>query len=76
MLGRAKRYAAVQEKMISPGGTFPVLGRSSAYRFGALQHLSMVALMRELPPDTKPAAVRSALTAVILSNDGSPRDVR
>ncbi len=65
VLARAQRYAEVQERMISPEGTFPVLGRSSAYRFGALQHLATMALMRELPKDVKPAAVRNALTTVI-----------
>ena len=40
ILARAQRYAAVQERLISPEGTFPVIGRSSAYRFGALQVLA------------------------------------
>jgi hypothetical protein len=62
---RARRYAAVQERLISPEGTFPVIGRSSAYRFGALQHLSHVALARDLPSELKPGAVRTALTTVI-----------
>ena len=35
VLARARRYALVQERLISPEGTFPVIGRSSAYRFGA-----------------------------------------
>jgi hypothetical protein len=65
VLARARRYAAVQERLISPEGTFPVMGRSSAYRFGALQHLATLALMRELPPEARPAAVRCALTTVI-----------
>jgi hypothetical protein len=65
VLARAKRYAAVQERMISPEGTFPVIGRSSAYRFGAFHHLSMMAWRKELPPEVPPAAVRGALTAVI-----------
>ena len=65
VLARAQRYAEVQERMISPEGTFPVMGRSSAYRFGALQHLATIALLRELPKDVKPAAVRCALTTVI-----------
>lgn len=65
VIARAKRYAAVQERMISPEGTFPVIGRSSAYRFGALQHLATMVLRRELPDDLKPGAVRSALTAVL-----------
>jgi hypothetical protein len=65
VLRRAKRYAAVQERLISPEATYPVLGRSSAYRFGCFQALSQIALMHELEPEDKPGAVRSALTAVI-----------
>jgi hypothetical protein len=65
ILARARRYAAVQERLISPEGTFPVIGRSSAYRFGALQLLGEVSLLHTLPPGLKPAAVRGALTAVI-----------
>ncbi len=62
---RAQRYALVQERLISPEGTFPVIGRSSAYRFGALQHLANTALRHELPSDLKAGAVRGALTAVV-----------
>lgn len=62
---RARRYAVVQELMISPEGTFPVIGRSSAYRFGALQTLSLVALRDQLPPTLMRGAARSALNAVI-----------
>jgi hypothetical protein len=65
ILARAQRYAAVQERLISPEGTFPVIGRSSAYRFGALQLLADISLQHELPHDLQPAAVRGALTAVI-----------
>jgi hypothetical protein len=65
MLARARRYAAVQERLISPEGTFPVLGRSSAYRFGALQLLADVARRHALPPELPPAVVRGGLTAVI-----------
>lgn len=64
MLARAQRYAEVQERMISPEGTFPVIGRSSAYRFGAFQLLADISLMHALPDELKPAAVRCALTAV------------
>src|SRR5437016_4394985 len=39
-LERAKRYAAVQERLVSPEGTFPAIGRSLAYRFGAFQLLA------------------------------------
>jgi hypothetical protein len=65
VLARAKRYAEVQERMISPEGTFPVIGRSSAYRFGVFQTLSLMALRRELPKGVEPAAVRGALAAVV-----------
>ncbi len=65
VLERAKRYAAVQERLISPEGTFPPIGRSLAYRFGAFQLLGQIALMHELPAELHPAQVRSALTAVI-----------
>jgi hypothetical protein len=61
----ARRYAVVQERLIAPDGTFPVIGRSIAYRFGAFQLLAQVALMQELPESLPPAQVRSALTAVI-----------
>ncbi len=65
VLQRAKRYAAIQERLISPEGTFPAIGRSLAYRFGAFQLLGQIALMHELPDELHPASVRSALTAVI-----------
>jgi hypothetical protein len=64
ILARAQRYAVVQERIISPEGTFPVIGRSSAYRFGAFQLLADVALWHKLPPELPPAAVRCALTAI------------
>jgi hypothetical protein len=37
---RAVRYAEILEHMISPEGTFPIQGRSSAYGFAAFAHLS------------------------------------
>ncbi len=65
VLKRARRYAAIQEMLISPMGTYPVIGRSSTYRFGAFQVLSQIALMQELPSNLKPQQVRAALYAVI-----------
>ncbi|MDQ2665054.1 MAG: DUF2264 domain-containing protein [Gemmatimonadota bacterium] len=62
---RAKRYAAIQERLISPEGTFPPIGRSLAYRFGAFQLLGQMALRRQLPDGVNPAQVRGALSAVI-----------
>ncbi len=65
VLEKAQRYAAVQERMISPEGTFPPIGRSLIYRFGAFQHLSLMALIKRLPKDVSPAQVRSAMSVVI-----------
>ncbi len=62
---RAARYAAIQERLISPEGTFPVIGRSIAYRFGAFHLLAQTALRRALPEGVSPAQVRGALTSVI-----------
>jgi hypothetical protein len=64
-LERARRYAAIQERLISPEGTFPAIGRSLAYRFGAFQLLSDISLRRQLPEGVTPEQVRCALTAVI-----------
>jgi hypothetical protein len=65
LLERARRYAAIQERLISPEGTFPPIGRSLAYRVAAFQLLGQIALMKELPPSPHPAQVRGALTEVI-----------
>jgi len=62
---RARRYAAIQERLIAPDGSFPPIGRSIAYRFGAFQLLAQMALRRALPDGVSPAQVRGALTAVI-----------
>ena len=65
VLQRAKRYAEIQERLIAPDGTFPSIGRSTTYRFGAFQTLAQIALIRNLTETIKPAQVRCALTAVI-----------
>lgn len=65
ILRRAVRYAAVQERLIGPDGTFPPLGRSLSYRCGAFHHLAHQAFRNALPPGVAPAEVRSALTAVM-----------
>ena len=69
---RARRYAEIQERLISPEGTFPVTGRSIAYRCGAFQHLAQMALQKQLPPSLAPAQVRSALTTVIKKTMDAP----
>lgn len=65
VLRRARRYAAIQERMISPEATYPPVGRSLAYRFGAFHLLSKMALMDVLPKELSPQQVRAALYTVI-----------
>jgi hypothetical protein len=65
ILARARRYAAIQERLISPEGTFPAIGRSICYRTGAMQLLAQIALMHQLPEPLTPPRVRAALTAVM-----------
>ena len=65
ILARARRYAAIQERLISPEGTFPVIGRSICYRTGAFQLLAQIALLGELPAPLTGPRVRAALTAVM-----------
>jgi len=65
VMARARRYAAIQERLISPEGTFPVIGRSICYRTGAFQLLAQMALLGELPAPLTGPQVRSALTAVM-----------
>jgi hypothetical protein len=65
ILQRAQRYALVLERLISPEGTFPVIGRSMSYRTGAFHLLAQIALREELPAIIAPAQVRCALTAAM-----------
>ncbi len=62
---RLTRFAAIQERLIAPDGTYPVIGRSVAYRCGAFQGLALAALRHALPADVSPAQTCVALTAVI-----------
>jgi len=69
---RATRYAAVQERLIAPDGSFPAIGRSIAYRCGAFHLLAQAALRHRLPEGVSPAQVRGALTAVIKRTIDAP----
>ncbi|OCB71585.1 hypothetical protein SAMN05192550_0340 [Flavobacterium glycines] len=71
-LDRARRYAAIQERLISPDGTYPPIGRSLAYRFGAFQLLSQIALWKELPKEVSLAQVRSALYTMVHRQINAP----
>lgn len=71
---RLTRYAEQLERFISPEGTFPAVGRSIVYRFGAFHALAQAGLMQVLPERVKPAQVRCALTAVIRNMMKSPKN--
>lgn len=64
-VARLTRFAAIQERMIAPDGSYPVLGRSIVYRAGAFQGLALAALRHGLPVALPPAQVRRALTGVL-----------
>jgi hypothetical protein len=65
LLQRCQRHAEILERLISPEGTLPPVGRSLAYRFGILQPLGHLALRGDLPDLLPPAQIRSAMSAVI-----------
>jgi hypothetical protein len=62
---RAGRYAEVIEHLISPEGTFPVIGRSSVYRIAPLNIVGYVSYRSGLPKKLEPGSTRAALTSVI-----------
>ena len=62
---RAARFATIQEHLISPEGTYPLVGRSLTYRFGAFHCLAQMAYKNLLEESVSPAQVRCSLTAVI-----------
>lgn len=61
---RAQRYAAIQERAISPQGEYPIVGRSITYRCGAFHLLADCSRRHMLPEAVLPQQVRCALTAV------------
>ncbi|MDO6430597.1 DUF2264 domain-containing protein [Flavitalea sp. BT771] len=62
---RDERYALIQERLVNPDGSYPVMGRSVIYRGAVFQHLADMAWRKELPAQLTPAQVRCALTAVL-----------
>ncbi len=72
VLTRARRFAAIQERLVAPDGSFPPVGRSLAYRCGAFQGLAQSALRRDLPKDVTPGQARGALSAVIARTLDAP----
>ncbi|TKB97926.1 DUF2264 domain-containing protein [Pedobacter cryophilus] len=71
-LKRAIRYAEVQERLIASDGTYPPIGRSLAYRFGAFQLLSKIALMGVLSKYIQPQQVRYALYTMVKKQVEAP----
>jgi len=65
VLARARRYAAIQERLIAPDGSFPAIGRSITYRAGAFHLLAQMALLNDLPAPLTGPRVRAALSAVL-----------
>lgn len=65
MICRAGRFGTILERLIGPDGSYPVVGRSITYRFGAFQLLAQLALSHRLEENVTPAQVRCGLTAVI-----------
>ncbi len=70
---RHGRLAAELERMISPEGSYPVIGRSIVYRFGSMHALSDAALLHILPQNVCPSQVRCGLTAIIKKQISLPR---
>jgi hypothetical protein len=62
---RAQRYAAIQERMIAPDGSYPAIGRSITYRCGAFHLLADASRRNMLPENLPPPQVRCAISAVI-----------
>jgi hypothetical protein len=73
LLKRAQRMAELLERQIAPDGSFPVTGRSLAYRCGAFQLLAQLAAEGELPKSIAPSQAREALNAVISRTMTPPR---
>ncbi|MDR0687641.1 MAG: DUF2264 domain-containing protein [Prevotellaceae bacterium] len=65
-LKRMQRYGEILERMISPEGTFPAVGRSITYRLAVFQPLALMAWKYQLPQGLTYGQVRAALTATMM----------
>ena len=71
---RMQRYNVIIERLISPEGAYPAVGRSMTYRLAAFQSLGLSAWKYGLPETLTNGQVRSALTIVMkrmFSQDGN-----
>lgn len=73
-ISRAQRFGMILERLISPEGTLPVVGRSITYRTGSLQTLALLAWRQWLPKELTRGQVRSGMTAVIKRMFGDNRN--
>ena len=62
---RMQRFNTILERLISPEGTFPAVGRSITYRMGVFQTLAMAAWKYGMPENISNGQVRAALTKVM-----------
>lgn len=62
---RMQRYNNHLERLISPEGTFPAVGRSMTYRMGSFQPLALSVWKYDLPRGTSYGQIRNALTSVM-----------
>lgn len=62
---RMQRYNDHLERLISPEGTFPTIGRSMTYRMGSFQPLALSVWKYDLPKGMTYGQVRNALTSVM-----------
>lgn len=65
VLKRMQRYNNHLERLISPEGTFPPVGRSLTYRMAAFQPLALAAWKYDMPAGISNGQVRNALTTVM-----------
>jgi hypothetical protein len=62
-LKRCQRYCEHLERMVSPGGSWPPVGRSITYRTAVFQPLALLAWRKQLPASLPEGQVRAVLAA-------------
>ena len=62
---RMQKYSVILERLISPEGTYPVVGRSIPYRMAVFQPLAQLAWRELLPDELSYGQVRAGMTAVL-----------
>ena len=64
---RAQRWVDIQEQLISPEGTYPMIGRSVGYRFGVFHAVSYLIATKSLSDklSKQQGSLRHGLTTVI-----------